>query len=306
MLIMPGKPARMSVDIDIICPPGTDIAPYLIDYAKYGFSSIEQVERKNAVGVNIPKEHAKLRYQMTFPQGQDDTLYILLDVLYSECHYQQVDEVPVRLDLWESEGEDVMVKVPSVADMLADKLTAFAPNTTGIPYQKKGRDSSAEVVKQLYDIGRLFDVTNNLVHVSKVFPSVCREELRYRSSGISLADVFADIRQTAMCLALREHGDKTTYKILSRGVKNFKGFLFDKTSYNEPKAAVDAAKAAYLATAIEYGESNLRKFSGPGSVRQQRVVFAPGLSPKLYFLRKAQPEAYFYWCLISDLMERGA
>lgn len=35
--------------------------------------------------------------------------------------------------------------------------TAFAPETTGIPYYKGENLSTLEIIKQLYDIGRLFD-----------------------------------------------------------------------------------------------------------------------------------------------------
>ncbi len=52
-----------------------------------------------------------------------------------------------------------MVNVPGKADMLGDKLTAFAPNTTGIRHFKGDKDCSMEIIKQLFDIASLFDVT---------------------------------------------------------------------------------------------------------------------------------------------------
>ena len=54
-------------------------------------------------------------------------------------------------------GKPLLAKVPCLEDMLGDKLTAFAPNTTGIPYFKKQDSMSMEIIKQLYDIGNLFD-----------------------------------------------------------------------------------------------------------------------------------------------------
>ena len=38
--------------------------------------------------------------------------------------------------------------IPSFEDLLGDKLTAFAPNTTGIPYFKKDDSMSMEIIKQ--------------------------------------------------------------------------------------------------------------------------------------------------------------
>ena len=37
MLILGESAHRLSIDIDIICPPGTDIEPYLKDIEKFGF-----------------------------------------------------------------------------------------------------------------------------------------------------------------------------------------------------------------------------------------------------------------------------
>lgn len=54
------------------------------------------------------------------------------------------------------------VKMPSANDLLGDKLTAFAPNTTGIPYFKHGNSMNMEINKQLYDVSCLFDLFDDL------------------------------------------------------------------------------------------------------------------------------------------------
>jgi hypothetical protein len=41
-----------------------------------------------------------------------------------------------------------------VEAIAGDKLTAFAPTTTGIHY---GQDKALEIIKQLFDVGILFD-----------------------------------------------------------------------------------------------------------------------------------------------------
>jgi len=49
-----------------------------------------------------------------------------------------------------------MVDVPCLEDMLGDKLTAFAPNTTGIPYLDEGigipRDEQASVFDRFFRV----------------------------------------------------------------------------------------------------------------------------------------------------------
>ena len=67
------------------------------------------------------------------------------------------------------------VNVPILEDILGDKLTAFAPNTTGIPYFKKEDSMSMEIIKQLYDIGNLFDVVNELSVIRTTFIVLLRQ-----------------------------------------------------------------------------------------------------------------------------------
>ena len=85
MLILGGGSHRLSIDIDIMCPPGTNIEDYLKDYAHNGFLEYQLVERHQA-GKDVPKCHSKFFYQVAFKADMDRTSYILLDVLYEDCH----------------------------------------------------------------------------------------------------------------------------------------------------------------------------------------------------------------------------
>lgn len=65
MILLGGTRHRLSIDVDIICPPGTDIGAYLQDFQKYGFDDVETVERIQR-GTNIPKSHSKFFYRLAF------------------------------------------------------------------------------------------------------------------------------------------------------------------------------------------------------------------------------------------------
>lgn len=57
-----GSSRRLSIDIDIICPPGTDIEKYWNMYSRdYGFTLMEPIDR--IYRTNVPKSHAKCHYQ---------------------------------------------------------------------------------------------------------------------------------------------------------------------------------------------------------------------------------------------------
>ena len=60
-------------------------------------------------------------------------------------------------------GEHVKANVPSYEDLLGDKLTAFAPHTTGSPFFKGEKNYSMEINKQLYDISKNMSFANDSV-----------------------------------------------------------------------------------------------------------------------------------------------
>ena len=82
MLILGDGSHRLSIDVDIMCPPGTNIEDYLKDYAQSGFLEYQLVERRQA-GKDVPKSHSKFFYQVAFKGQSDATSFILLDVLYA-------------------------------------------------------------------------------------------------------------------------------------------------------------------------------------------------------------------------------
>jgi hypothetical protein len=64
-----------------------------------------------------------------------------------------------------------LVTVPTVDAIIGDKLTAFAPNTIGIPYFR-GKDNqsfSMEIIKQLFDLGKLFEEIGDVEVVRRSF-----------------------------------------------------------------------------------------------------------------------------------------
>lgn len=167
MLILGKSAHRLSIDVDIICPPGTCIENYLQAFAEHGFEQLELVERKQRG--NVPKSHSKLFYQICYKGDSNIRSYILLDVLYEDLHYYKTQQLCIDTPFILVEGEPIEVTVPSVEDILGDKLTAFAPNTTGIPYYKGEKCCSMEIAKQLYDVARLFEYVKDLYIVKDSF-----------------------------------------------------------------------------------------------------------------------------------------
>lgn len=298
MLILGDSAHRLSIDIDIICPPGTDIEEYLHDIEKYGFISKELEERQQR-GTDIPKSHSKLFYQIAYNDGGNRQSYILLDVLYEDLQYHNIQEVDINSPFVAIDGVPLKVTVHSADDILGDKLTAFAPNTSGIPYLKGDRDCSLEIIKQLYDVGRLFDHIQNVEVVADTFRHIGKIELQYRYIADELTLIYNDIRDTAICLATRGKEGSGNFTMLQNGIKKIDSLIYN-SSYHIEQAVTDAAKAAYLATLIEKGGSFERYSGAPANILN--LTLAPTVTNKLNKLKKTLPEAFYYWVKVSELL----
>lgn len=300
MLLLKDQRHRLSIDIDIIFPPGTEIEEYLQAYKDYGFIDYKPVERIQR-GTEIPKTHSKFFYQVAFIDGTDRKEKILLDVLNEDCNYEEVVMLPVKSMFIKTIGETNVVKVPSIEDILGDKLTAYAPNTTGIPYVKNGNDTGMEIIKQLYDIARLFEQVNNFDITTKSFGKIAEVELSYRKLGNNPKLIFEDVRQTSLCLATRGMEGIGRFDALQSGIQRIKSFMFNG-KYLIDNAIKDAARAAYIATLLEAGQTAIEKYDdNPEPIVSLEI--APTLTSRLNKLKRISPEAYFYWAKTSELLQ---
>lgn len=112
MLILGKSAHRLSIDIDVICPPGTNIEHYLKSFADFGFTDLELVERKQRNDANIPKSHSKFFYRIAYRNDTDAQSYILLDVLYEDVHYLQTRQTAIDSPFIRLDGEPLIYKIP--------------------------------------------------------------------------------------------------------------------------------------------------------------------------------------------------
>lgn len=300
IMLMTDSSRRLSIDIDIICPPGTDVAKYVNTYAaEYGFSDIQLTERKSAN--NVPKSHAKYFYQVSYVTNTE-TDNILLDVLFEDLHYAIVVQHPIRSPFLKTEGEDVMVNVPSVADILGDKLTAFAPHTTGVPFFKGERDCSVDIIKQMFDVTSLLDIVDDLKLTAQTFNKFAEVELGYRDKqDLTPKDVLQDAIDTALCISMRGLQNPDEFKHLSDGIKRLRSNIHS-CKYNQDYATVDASKAAYTAAMVMHGKTEIRRFTKDMAPALADMNISKCLSTKLNKLKKTHPEAFYYWAMVDELL----
>ncbi len=201
-----------------------------------------------------------------------------------------------------TEGDPVMVNLPSYQDMLGDKLTAFAPHTTGIPFFKGARDCSMEIIKQLFDVASLFDRTYDLSITKETFRNLVAIELLYRNcDSLSLQDVLDDIFNTSRCICLRGIENPEEFRLLQNGIGRVRSYIHSE-NYNLDSAIINASKAAYLSKLLEKGISEVQHFSANEISQLSDAIIKEPLPSKFNKFKKSNIEAFYYWNEIQKLM----
>ena len=288
---------RFSIDIDIIIPTQPrDILEYLNKVLDDGvFLKYEKQIRKDT---NIPKAHYKFYYKSVL---NDTDLPVLLDILFEKSSYSETIKIPIKSTFIHSEGEDIKVEVPSINCILADKLTAYAPNTTGIRY---GIGKELEIIKQLYDVSRLFDLFDNIDVVRDNFYAIAEQELKYRDlNELVPQDVLEDIFYTSCIIAFRGAKDKVSFKELSLGVSKAKGYIYSE-NYILESGVLSASKAAYLSIMLKCGLNNVGERFSP-KIDLSRFLITNPLFMKFNKIKKFSAEAFFYWYKAIEFLDES-
>lgn len=296
LMLLTGSSKRLSIDIDIVVSEPVELDKKFQSFLEeQEFSGFELQKRK--ANSNIKKAHYKFFYTPAHQYGlaQD---HVLLDILFEKSNYSNIVSYPIDSIFFIPTGSPLMVKIPSYEDILGDKLTAFAPNTTGIPYEKNGDSRSMEIIKQLYDIGSLLEYTKDVNVISKTFFRFAETELGYRNCDPDTASVLKDIYETSLHICSRGTEGNGNFPALMKGITQVKRFIFSE-SYHIDRAIIDASKAAYIAKVIEHKTNGLQKFTDPMETRD--LIIDQAFNSKLNKLKKSNPEAFFYWYQIYML-----
>ena len=290
LVLLLSKSRRFSVDIDIITTQSRKEVETILDkvVANSHFNSWALQDRRS-YKEGVPKAHYEFDYESSLNQSAH---FVLLDILFEKTDYPRLLSSPIQTEWIES--EDVLeVAVPSIESILGDKLTAFAPNTVGVLY---GKDKEQEIIKQLFDIGCLFEEADKVEEIALSFERIGAKEINYRELEINLIDVLDDIFNTSLLIAKRTKNtlepDKTRFTELTTGIRRFEGFLI-VDNFKIEDAILAAGKAAYLARRLKKQDfSALEKFNGQDISKLE-------ITGELNFLNKLRKSrdkaAFFYW-----------
>lgn len=286
ILLVTEKPTRFSIDIDIITEQTREEIELILNLiVQYGTFSHWKPDYNRKHPLDALIDHFKLYYTSVI-DGKVEP--ILLDVLYSPSPYTAVREIAIEHSWLNQNGSPLTVQVPTLEAILGDKLTAFAPETTGILYSK---NRPVEIIKQLYDISQLIDKVEDINIVRGSFRSVVQAEISFRKLDIHWRQVLEDIENTAYVLATRDIGS-IQFRHLQTGIRNITNFIIGRFGIEE--AIVAGAKAAYFAALIRT-ETSVEPVRYSMSDEMADWEINTVSRSKIRKLKKANPQAFFYW-----------
>ncbi|MBI3098233.1 MAG: nucleotidyl transferase AbiEii/AbiGii toxin family protein [Planctomycetes bacterium] len=295
---------RLSIDVDILCPlPDADLDRILAEAGRSSpFQGYEE-DRRDPVRRLPARRHFRFHYRPVDLNNPGP--FVLLDVVKEEQIYPDISDVSIQTPLFEAESE-VLVKVPTLENLLGDKLTAFAPNTVGIPCME---DSAMQVMKQIFDVGALFDAAGNFASVAAAYEAVFQAENGYREGRFTREQALSDTIETARRYChyhFRGAAPHPHQELLERGRQTLQSHLIG-ASFTEPEAKVAAAKAAFLASALQ--DKTLHRLGQPFRYDPSTATGLAGVSlpdPVLQRLRGGNLESFHYWALAFGAMQRKA
>lgn len=280
------KPLRFSIDVDIITSDEKATLIKAMDAVVEIGAFTRWEPDKRTPSKDLPVDHYKFFYKSQFPSPTAEN-YVLLDVLYQNPLPLWVEQKAMQHPWFKTEGEPVQLTLSTIGGLLGDKLTAFAPTTTGILYTK---DRPVEIIKQLFDIGCLYNMVENLMETQTAFQAVAAEELKYRGLTISASEVLDDAFTAALTVCDRNLKNPN-FQHLAKGIHNIRPHIFYRFVIED--AMVGAAKVMLLTSLLrqDFKEAP-HKFVVAKDVIDWLITTTD--YNRFNKLKKTNPEAFFY------------
>lgn len=302
---------RFSIDIDVISSVERKELEEILDTViENSHFKRHVLNERRSYKEGVPKAHYTFEFDSVYNPNVPGT--ILLDILFDSPHYPELIETSINTPWLSVDGTVTTVTTPSINAICGDKLTAFAPETIGIPYYKQEQLFAMEICKQMFDLGKLFENVTDMSTVKKSFSAFAKAELSYRSSdknfsnrNLSETDVLWDSINTCAIIARRERNptakSKKKFADLNLGIRSFGSAFLMKGNFRIEEALATSARVAYLNAILLQSEiTEIEYYDGQdiGELTIENTDWA--------FLNKLkrQPDKsiFFYWYMAVELL----
>lgn len=286
LIILLNEIKRFSVDVDIITEESKEKVRKVLENIIENqdlFIRLEENIRENSTSQRMELQHYKFFFNSVTDNSEK---YILLDIAYESNKYPKVIEKKIQNKKLKMES-NITVKVPSIESILGDKLTVLAPETTGISYKS---NKELELMKQLYDVDKLFNKAENVTEIRQSFINIANREINYRKLGeILYEDVLEDIEEFTKEIIFMQ--DKEKLEKISVGMRKIANFRLEKKFLIDKEVLVAASKIKYLVYLIKNNGTRIEKY---GNDKIQKAEIPKEYKKRLKVIQKINEEAYYY------------
>lgn len=297
LLLLDPEFRRFSIDADIVTEEPIENLAQLFDQVvpSSPFNRwAEQTRGKSPV----PKHHFMFFFESQINQRED---YVLLDILCDKAPHPDLLTKEVVHPFIETK-RPLSVTIPSLNSLTADKLAAFAPETTGVPF---GKEKSLQMIKQLFDLGELFLKDLSITKISNAYESIVLQEIGYHESPLTKDDVLEDTLKTSYLICqidLRRAVEDERTSEIRLGIRQISGYLL-QGRFSLTEAKIAASRAAFLASAIKSGGQNVQlKDVRYDKTKERSLVEATLPEPyeRLNRLKTVISECFYYWSKVAE------
>lgn len=300
MLMLPDF-KRLSLDLDIIAKAEESNLENAFNKIIEESIFKKWDEDKRDTREEFPKRHFKFYFDSPTMQTE---LYVLLDVLKAEQTFPSIITMPILHPIFEVE-EEITVSVPSLNSLTGDKLTAFAPNTIGILY---GKGKSMEIIKQLYDLGILFEHISDLKEIDDSYKRIAKLESSFRCLKKPVKEYINDSIEASFLICqidFKGSIENDYTRELRDGITRIKSHIMGG-QYSLSKAKEDASKVACLAALIREGKLavNLDEIRADrGNIEKIKSIFLTESYSILNKLKAISPESFYLWSIVAGTIK---
>ena len=302
LLLRLEKINRLSIDIDITCSLSpSELQPYfdkVLSTNEFSiYQQLEEIEEDS-----LPLSSFKFEYRSAWDDKKD---FIRVDVLQEENLFQCAKEIPIHTPFFQPTKPSSVI-VPTQAELLADKLTAFAPHTLG-PLIEDDTPEVMQIAKHLFDVGELFNGAEKLSVIRKAYKILVEKENEYLNSEYSIEEALQDVYESALTISMiRLPGIKQTVEmtLYSQGFEELRSHVIPDFLRKDYKLA--ASKAALCATLLLYNTQidNLSAYKNKMNIKNaEENMLQDNLEP-LNALFKTATLAYIYWVEIQKIIQQ--
>lgn len=230
LILLLDNTKRFSTDIDIlISKPDMKTLESLFNNFVSEDAIFTRWEQDTRPESSFPKAHYKFYFDAMYKNDDQDG-YILLDAVFEENPYMKLETRLIRNDILPTIEPYEEVVLPSVPDIMIDKLTAFAPTTIGVMFERKSangsfRDHSREVVKQWFDVNELFQKCDYVQELNSRYIKLSSFEIEQRKLENDYLSCLGDTLNVVLNYLSRGKKDLTTNEKTKRGIRKLNAFV---------------------------------------------------------------------------------